>query len=154
MAQQNFSIRINGIIGFIFMVLVFVALFFVAKGIFTVLSWIAPVLIVLALLINYRTILNYFKYMWSLLRRNPLGGIIGILLSVVGFPILAGVLFGKSILDRKVSKLQQAYQAKEQEEYVEFEEVIRADQEKKLDLPPIENEPAPKKEDNRYENLF
>jgi energy-coupling factor transporter transmembrane protein EcfT len=154
MSQQTFSIRINGIIGFIFMVLIFVALFFVAKGIFTLLAWVAPVLIVLALLINYKTILNYLKFMWSLLKRNPLGGIIGILLSVVGFPILAGVLFGKSILDRKVKKLQQAYQAREQGEFVEFEEVIRPEQEKKLDLPPIEKEPAPKKEDNRYENLF
>ena len=150
----------NGIIGFIFMVLVFVALFFVAKGVFTVLSWIAPVLIVLALLINYRTILNYFKFMLSLLQRNPLGGIIAILLSVFGFPILAGVLFGKSILDRKVRKLNQAYQAQEQGEYVEYEEVIKPEKESRLDLPPLEKDAKPQEQekpaakDNRYEDLF
>jgi hypothetical protein len=160
MAIQGFNIRLNGIIGFVFMVLIFVALFFVAKGVFTVLSWVAPVLILLALVINYRTILNYLKFMLSLLQRNPLGGIIGILLSVFGFPILAGVLFGKSILDRKVRKLNEAYQAQQESEYVEYEEVRKPESETKLDLPPlakkppvIEQEPSSKK-DNRYEDLF
>jgi hypothetical protein len=160
MATQGFSIKLNGIIGFIFMVMIFVGLFFVAKGIFTVLAWIAPVLIGLALLINYRTILNYLKFMLSLLQRNPLGGIIGILLSVFGFPILAGVLFGKSIFDRKVRKLNAAYQAREEGEFVEYEEVIKPEKESKLDLPPLKKEPpiiekeSPSKKDNRYEDLF
>jgi len=153
MATQGFNIRFNGIIGFAFMVIIFVALFFVAKGVFTVLSWIAPVLILLALLINYRTVLNYLKFMLSLLQRNPLGGILGILLSFFGFPILAGVLFGKSILDRKVKKLQEAYQAEKEGEFVEFEEIIKPGRETKLDLPPLEKQ-APGKKDNQYEDLF
>src|SRR5688572_14674470 len=153
MAIQGFNIKLNGIIGFAFMVLVFVALFFVAKGVFTVLAWIAPVLIILALLINYRTVLNYLKFMLGLLQRNPVGGIIGILLSFFGFPILAGVLFGKSILDRKVKKLKEAYQAEKDGEFVEFEEIIKSERETKLDLPPLEKQ-APVKKDNQYEDLF
>ena len=159
MAIQGFNIKLNGIIGFAFMVIVFVALFFVAKGVFTVLSWIAPVLILLALIINYRTILNYLKFMLSLLQRNPLGGIIGILLSFFGFPILAGVLFGKSILDRKVRKLNEAYKAEKEGEFVDYEEV-KPEKESRLDLPPlqkdkpvVEKQPPPEK-DNRYEDLF
>lgn len=153
MATQGFNIRFNGIIGFAFMVLLFVGLFFIAKGVFTILAWVAPVLIVLALLINYRTVLNYLKFMLGLLQRNPLGGIIGILLSFFGFPILAGVLFGKSILDRKVKKLNEAYQAEKDGEFVEFEEIIKPERETKLDLPPMEKQ-APNKKDNQYEDLF
>lgn len=153
MATQGFNIRFNGIIGFAFMVLIFVGLFFIAKGVFTVLAWIAPVLIILALLINYRTVLNYLKFMLGLLQRNPVGGIIGILLSFFGFPILAGVLFGKSILDRKVKKLKEAYQAEKDGEFVEFEEIIKSERETKLDLPPLEKQ-APVKKDNQYEDLF
>ncbi len=153
MATQGFNIRLNGIIGFAFMVLLFVGLFFIAKGVFTILAWVAPVLIVLALLINYRTVLNYLKFMLGLLQRNPLGGIIGILLSFFGFPILAGVLFGKSILDRKVKKLNEAYQAEKDGEFVEFEEIIKPERETKLDLPPMEKQ-APNKKDNQYEDLF
>lgn len=153
MATQGFNIRFNGIIGFAFMVLLFVGLFFIAKGVFTVLAWVAPVLIILALLINYRTVLNYLKFMLGLLQRNPVGGIIGILLSFFGFPILAGVLFGKSILDRKVKKLNEAYQAEKEGEFVEFEEIIKPERETKLDLPPMEKQ-APVKKDNQYEDLF
>ena len=153
MATQGFNIRFNGIIGFAFMVLLFVGLFFIAKGVFTVLAWVAPVLIILALLINYRTVLNYLKFMLGLLQRNPVGGIIGILLSFFGFPILAGVLFGKSILDRKVKKLNEAYQAEKYGEFVEFEEIIKPERETKLDLPPMEKQ-APVKKDNQYEDLF
>ncbi len=153
MATQGFNIRFNGIIGFAFMVLLFVGLFFIAKGVFTVLAWVAPVLIILALLINYRTVLNYLKFMLGLLQRNPVGGIIGILLSFFGFPILAGVLFGKSILDRKVKKLKEAYQAEKEGEFVEFEEIIKPERETKLDLPPMEKQ-APVKKDNQYEDLF
>ncbi len=153
MATQGFNIRFNGIIGFAFMVLLFVGLFFIAKGVFTVLAWVAPVLIILSLLINYRTVLNYLKFMLGLLQRNPVGGIIGILLSFFGFPILAGVLFGKSILDRKVKKLNEAYQAEKEGEFVEFEEIIKSERETKLDLPPMEKQ-APVKKDNQYEDLF
>lgn len=155
MTTQSFNIKFNGIIGFIFLVISFVALFFLAKGIFTVLSWIAPVLIVGALIINYRTIINYFRFMLSLLQRNPLTGIVAVILSVIGFPILSGVLFGKAILDRKVKKLVEAHHAKEQDEYVDYEEVIPQKKEQTLDLPPLEKEAtAPKAKDNRYEDLF
>jgi len=153
MATQGFNIRFTGIIGFAFMVLLFLGLFFIANGVFTVLAWIAPVLIILALLINYRTVLNYLKFVLALLQRNPVGGIIGILLSFFGFPILAGVLFGKSILDRKVKKLNDAYRAEKEGEFVEFEEIIKPNRETKLDLPPLEKQ-APIKKDNQYEDLF
>jgi hypothetical protein len=155
MSTQGFNLRFNGIIGFIFLVMLFVGLFFLAKGIFTLLAWISPVLIIGTLLINYRTLLNYFRFMLSLLQRNPLTGIVAIILSVIGFPILSGVLFGKAILDRKVKKLVETHQAREQGEYVEYEEVVPQKKEITLDLPPLEKEaPAPKPKDNRYEDLF
>ena len=155
MTTQGFNIKFNGIIGFVFLVLLFVGLFFLAKGIFTLLAWISPVLIVGALLINYRTIINYFRFILSLLQRNILTGIVAIILSVIGFPILSGVLFGKAILDRKVKKFVQAHKAREQAEFVDYEEVIPQKKETTLDLPPLEKEtPAPKAKDNRYEELF
>lgn len=153
MKGQGFAVRTNGIFGFIFMVLILVALFFIAKGIFKLLALISPVLIIGALIINYRTIINYFKFILSLLKRSALTGIIAILLSIVGFPILAGVLFGKAILDRKVRKLQQEHRAREEGEFVQYEEIIRDKRDEEMDLPPLEK-PHPQKKDNRYEDLF
>lgn len=153
MKGQGFSIKGNGIFGFIFLVLLLVGLFFLARGIFTILSWAAPVLIIGALIINYRTVINYFKFILSLLKRSALTGIIAILLSIIGFPILSGVLFGKAILDRKMRRLKQTYIEREEGEFVQHEEVIKRQPEEKLDLPPFEK-PQPEKKVNRYEDLF
>ncbi len=153
MKSQGFNIRLNGIIGFVIMVGILVFLFFVARGIFRLLSFAAPVLILLALIINYRTILNYFRFLFGLLKRNPLSGILAILLSIVGFPILSGVLLGKAVLDRKVRKLQQAHEAHEQGELVDYEEVIRPEREDSLHLPPLEKQ-KPEPKENPYKDLF
>jgi hypothetical protein len=153
MKGQGFSLRLNGIIGFVVMVGIVVLLFFAARGIFRLLSFAAPVLIVLALIINYKTIVNYFRFILGLLHRNPLTGIIAILLSVVGFPILSGVLFGKSILDRKVRRLQQAHEANEQGELAEYEEVIRPEREDPLTLRTLEKQ-KPEVKENPYKDLF
>ena len=157
MKGQGFSIRLNGIIGFVVLVGILVLLFFVAKGLFSILSLAAPVLIALALIINYKTVVNYLRFMLGLLRRNVLGGIIAIILSVVGFPILSGVLFGKAILDRKVKRLQEARKADEQGEEVDYEEVIRPEREDSLKLPQMEKpkpEPKPEPKENPYKDLF
>lgn len=151
--SQGFNIKFNGIVGFAVMVMIFIALFFLAKGLFTVLSWIAPVLIAGALIINYKTVLNFIKFMWALLKRNPLGGILGIVLSVIGFPILSGVLFGKAILDRKVKSLSESFQAKKDGEFVEFEEIIRDDEDTELRLPRMERS-SKSNTDNEYKDLF
>lgn len=152
MSARVLFLRPNGLLGLVLMIAMFVALFFVAKGVFTLLSYIAPALIILAAIIHYKTLVNYLKYMLGLLRRRPFVGIIGVLLSVVGFPVLSAVLFGKAILDRKVGKLQQAYAKREQDEYVDFEEIVRKEDKDVLDLPPIEQqEKTPK---NPYKDIF
>ncbi|MDQ3017070.1 MAG: hypothetical protein M3R25_10195 [Bacteroidota bacterium] len=151
--MKGFSVKSNGIFGFVFLVLLLVGLFFIARGIFTLLSYAAPVLIVGALIINYKTVVNYLKFMLSLLKRNALTGIIAIILSVIGFPILAGILFGKSILDRKVRKLQEAHRTAKEGELVEYEEVIKKRPDDDFELRPLEKE-APPRKDNRYEDLF
>ncbi len=153
MKGQGFSMKTNGIFGFIFLVLLLVGLFFIAKGIFTILAYAAPVLLIGALIINYKTVINYFKFILSLFKRSALTGIIAILLSIIGFPVLSGVLFGKAILDRKVRRLREAHQAREEGEFVNHEEVVRRMPDEELELPSFEKPQIPKK-DNRYEDLF
>src|SRR5688572_28413593 len=153
MKGQGFSMKKNGIFGFIFLVLILVALFFISKGIFKLLALAAPVLIIGALIINYRTVINYFKFVLSLVQRSPLAGILVILLSIVGFPILSGVLFAKALFDRRIRRLHQAHELQRRGEYVEFEEVAPRNERNELDLPPLEKHEQ-KKADNRYEDLF
>jgi len=157
MSTRVLFLRPGGLLGLILMIAVFVGLYFVAVGVFKLLSFIAPVLILLAAIINYRTILNFLRYMLDLIRRRPLMGILGVLLSVVGFPVLSAVLFGKSILDRQVRKLEKAHKQAIEGEYVEFEEVVRQEDADVIELPPIEPKESPQaapREENPYKDLF
>ena len=155
--NQGFSLRMNGIIGFLFMIAVIAVIFFIAKGIFKLLYFAAPVLFLLALIINYRTVVGFFRWLFGLFKRSILTGIIAVVLTIIGYPVVSGILFGKSILDRKVRKLQQAHRAQTQGEYVEYEEVVKPERERPrerpLDLPPMEK-PKPTPKDNPYKDLF
>lgn len=104
MDSKGFSIKGNGLFGIVFLVLILFALFFIVKGIFKILTIVSPILFIAALIINYRTVVNYAKFVLSLLQRSPLTGILAIILSIIGFPVLSGVLLGKAILDRKVRR--------------------------------------------------
>lgn len=109
--------------GLIVVIMFFVALFFIARGIFTLLAWAAPVLIIAALIINYKTALGYLKFLWDLLKRRPLMGILGIILTAVGFPIVCGFLFGKAILDRRINTFQAEVKRQREGELIDYEDV-------------------------------
>ena len=134
--NNGFRLGFNTVVGLVMTIAFFVALFFVARGVFQLLSWVAPVLIVAALIINYRTVTGFLAYLWTLINRNPLMGILAIVLTVLGFPIVSGVLFGKAILDRKVRKMLEDQEPVEQ--FIEYEEVH--DVEETLDLPNLDEE--------------
>ncbi len=144
-----FQVNFNSIMGLIFMILFFVMLFFIARGIFTLLAWAAPVLIVLALIINYRTVLGYLKYLWNLLRRRPLMGILGIVLTGIGFPIVSGFLLGKAVLDKRIQSFQQQMQRHYEGELVDYQEVTEDAEILELEAPPPVEKPR-----NTYDDFF
>lgn len=119
--EGRFQPGFSSVVGFLVAVGFFVLLFFMMRGIFTILAWAAPFLLIAAVLINYQTIINFGKWMYRLLRRNPIVGIVAVVLSVLGFPVLSGFLFGKSLLDRKMRLLLEEQNA--QDEFVEYEEL-------------------------------
>jgi hypothetical protein len=142
----------NSITSILFMVLVFVALYWLATGIFKLLSFAAPFLLVAALIINHKVVINYGKWLWNLLKTKPLMGIGGVLLSIFGFPIIAGFLFGKALLFRKVDKMKTEFETKKYGEFVDYEEVDEEPQ-IRLELPEYEK-PKPKKNQTDYDQYF
>ncbi len=137
------------------LVLFFVLLFFVAKGLFWILSWVAPVLLLATLVIDHKVVVDYGKFIWKLLRENPLMGIVGIVLSVIGFPVVSGFLFLKAIARKTInSKLKSMGHTEEEEEFAEYEEVKEEDF---LKLPDVEKATRSRTTDtstNEYEDLF
>jgi hypothetical protein len=140
----------------IFLVLFLVGLYFLAKGIFTILAWVAPILLILTLVFDYTVIVDYGKFLLKLLKENPLFGILGIILTFVGFPVVSGFLFFKAYARKKLKDYTKAQNPKYSDYEVIEKQVI--EDEEILDLKKLESKrPTSIEKDrsnNEYDNLF
>lgn len=138
----------------IILAIFFTILFFVARGVFWLLSWVAPVLLLITLIIDYKIVTNFLKFVWKLLQENPLMGIVALLLIFFGYPVIAGFLFFKAITKRSLQKAVSRME-KERNTYTEYEEV-NDDDDSFLELPPLKNKKeAPKQtRSNDYDEMF
>ena len=133
--------------------IIFAALYFIAKGVFSLLAWVFPVLLILTLILDYTVFIDFFKFMWKLLKENPFFGILALVLIFFGAPVVAGYLFVKAILRRSIKKTIEKAEI-ERNTYAEYEEV--PDEENFLELPPV-SKPVEKTRETRsndYDDMF
>ncbi len=168
MANRKVDINpLNSIGSILVLVLMFVGLFFVAKGVFWVLSWLAPVFLILTLVIDYKVIVNYGKWILKMLQTNLIVGIGAVLLTIFGFPIVSGFLLGKALLSRKLKQTMGQFEGqqgrmKEKDEFATYEEITdEPDIDEPLDLntnkPKVERPEViikKKSSSSNYEDLF
>jgi hypothetical protein len=141
--------RGNPIINVLIFAAVLVGLFMLARGIFILLAWAAPVLVLLTVIINYRVPLNFIKSLIKLVKVRPLVGIVAILLTVVAFPVVALFLLGKALFVRRVDQLRREQEQQIEGEYIDYEEI----REDRFELPEYEEE-KPERDTDEYDALF
>ena len=162
MANQNKGFNIVNLIPAILMLIaVFIAVGYIASGIYQILEFIAfgLFLITLGLDIAYgrKVILGFAKTLISLVRKNPLFGIAAIGLTFIFHPLVALFLFGKAMLLRKVDNLKKDFETHQQGQYTEYVEVktnneeIQKEEPKLIELPPLKEK---QKRGNDYDDLF
>lgn len=154
---------LSGILGLVILALILVGLFMLARFIFRILAFLAPALIIVALILDYKTVLGYGKWLINLVKENPLMGILAIVLTVLGFPLVSAFLAGKAYLSRNVKQAEKEQEAQKPGEYIDFEEVdeqplelpelskIKREEERKR---PSEPKTKSKEEDDKYDSLF
>lgn len=140
---------INTIISLIMLVVVFMLIFFVARGVFRLLTWMAPFLFIATLILDYKVILSYGKYLLRTLERNVIWGIVMTVLTVIGFPLVIAFLFGKALLFRRVKTVEKEMEEEKTGEYIPYEEVD--EEEEFLDLPEFKDK---EKDKDRYGRFF
>ncbi|MBK9737672.1 MAG: hypothetical protein IPO92_23100 [Saprospiraceae bacterium] len=133
----------------------FAALFFLAKGVFWLFSWIAPVLLIATLIMDYTIVTDFFKFIWKLLKENTIMGILAMVLTFFGYPFVAGFLFFKALSKRTIKKVIEKAE-KERDNYAEYEEVV--EEENFLELPQLNKTPKqtvqqPSKS-SEYDDMF
>ncbi len=151
--------------GIVMMIFFFIALYFVATGLFRILAFVAPVLLLITLFIDHKVVTNYIKWVVNLFKTNILWGLGMSALTFFGFPVVVGFLFSKALVKKKVKEISDKYEERTQGEFVEYEEVdeeppVRIEIPEKLDInrPPKQKpiiEVREKKSDTGdYEQLF
>ncbi len=111
----------QAIVGLLLLAVFIVSMFILARFIFRILAWLSPFLLILALILDYRTVTGYFKWVWEQVRAKPVVGVLAILFSVLGFPLLATFLAGKAFLMRSVRQAKAEHERQQEGEYVEYE---------------------------------
>ncbi len=126
--QQSRSNPFRSVMGIVFLVLAVMAIFWIAKGIFTILSYLTPVLLIATLIIDHNVIINYGKWIGSLLKNKLPYGIGAILFTLIASPVVAVYLFGKAMLKRQVRKMQTNVDEQRRGKTTEYEEVIEEEE--------------------------
>jgi len=92
------SIVIMAVVAVVFVI----GLSYLVSGIWSILSFIAPLLLIITAIINHNVIINYVKNLWTRLMTDPLMGIVYILFTVFLFPVVTAYLLGKAYLGKKL----------------------------------------------------
>ena len=124
----------NTIIGIVAMVLGLLFLLFLARFIFRILWFISPLLLIGALVVDFKGVVNFVKWIIALYKRDTILGVVSTILSIFGFPLVAGFLLGKGLFKKRARKIRQEEKGKRQGEFVDFEELDS----KPLSLPELE----------------
>lgn len=135
--------KLNPFVFLLILVLFIMSLFWLTKGLLKILSFIAPVLLIGALIVNYRVVLGYGKWISDSLKRNPLFGILAIIFTIIGFPIVSAFLFVRALLSKGVG----TSSVRKRGEYIKYEKV----DEDFLDLSELKEHK--KKIDNDYNDI-
>lgn len=87
--------------------------------------WIAsPVIIIATLLIDRQIILRFLRMVGRVFKRNPLTGVVLIILSIVIFPFLSVGMLVNAILNRKIkSRAKEFGYSRPEETFTEYEEM-------------------------------
>lgn len=149
----------NGPLGFLGPLLIltvfFAILFFIARGIFKLLAFVTPVLLIITLILDYRVVADFLQSVWNLLKKSPLTGILAIGLGIFVYPVIVGYLFFKALGKRNMKKMYETID-KDKNTYTDYEEVEDVVEDTSfLELPQLNKKgEKPAQEENKYDRLF
>jgi len=144
----------SSIIGVVLGILFLLGLFFVARFIFTILYYLSPVMLIAALIIDYKSVTGYGKWLMDKVKTNPLLGIGGILLTVLAFPLVSLFLLGKALFKKKVREVEQEVERQREGEYVDFEELDSEPMDLKRLEEQFREQEGPKRRRSNYDDFF
>lgn len=94
-----------------------------ARFVFRLLAFLSPLMLIAALIIDYKVVIDYFKWIRNTFRRDAIAGVIIAILSVFGFPVLSAYFLGRALLKKQIKKAKTEYERRRDGDLVEYEEL-------------------------------
>ncbi len=151
--QNNNSSPFNALASILVVVLFFILIYFIFRSIYAIFSFLAPVLLIVGLILDYKTFVGFGKWIVKMLKENTVIGVIALVLTVLFYPIAAGYLFIRALMNFRMRRAAKHSQEPKEGEYIDFEEVEENGADN-LDLPPMWEQEERKEKRNDYDNLF
>lgn len=133
MSQQRSS-GTNSIVSILTIVIVIVGIYYA----FTVASWLLGVLaiplFIATFFIDRNVIINYGKFLANTFKKNPIMGVLGVLLTIFLHPFLIAALFGKAMFNKKTRDAGRTAEVGTDGDYVNYEEVNKDEEEIEFEL--------------------
>lgn len=114
---------LNAIVGILLMIAFLVGMYYIARLIFRILLFLSPFMLVATLIIDRSVVVGYAQWLAGMTRRNPAIGIIGIVLSIVGFPVVSAFLLARALLNKKIKDVQQKEKTRREGQFIDYEEL-------------------------------
>ena len=108
---------------FLFLGMMLLGLFLFFGLMLRLLYVVGPVLLILAVILDYKTVISYIGGIGTLLRQQPLRGIFALVLSLLGYPIVALFLLGRILLYRRLGKYEQQMRQQAEGQMTDYEEL-------------------------------
>lgn len=158
----NVGCLLMGIVGLILA-------YYVVKGVFTLLWWLAPVLFVATLILDWHVVSDAGKAYLKLVRNNPISGLFMGVLALIALPVTVLLLFLTALGKRKIGQggipwmqpKRTTDASVPKDEYIDFEEIATRPLRKmpvEEPLPEIPKTPKtdtpPRTASNPYDDLF
>lgn len=149
--RKGKSVGIGGsIVALLMLVGFLMVVWFFVNSLFAILSWVAPVLLLITFFLKRQVITNYISFIANTFKQNVGMGLLYSIGTFFLFPLVTGYLFVKALI---------AYQLEKkfgpaEEKFSQYEEVEEdEDDEDFLDLPELEKSQGGK-DFNEYEDLL
>ena len=124
----------------------------VVSGLYTLLWYIGPILLIATLFMDGQVVFGYGKWILKQFKNNPLVGVGAGIMTFFGFPFVSAFLFGKAMLKKKLNIGQESTSSKTEDGYTEYEE-IESESMEEFDLKDLEKD-IQELDAEDYENLF
>lgn len=151
--RSPLSTAISIVVAIAFFYLLFKLLGFV----FSLIWYVAPIIFIASLVIDYKVFLGFLGQLKRLFQRNAIYGIAGGIASIILFPLVSLYLLGMAMFKKKIKQRQAEMDEQVNGKWAEFEDVTPETMD--IDIPYEELPPAPepqvrRKGDNNYDELF